>query len=147
MTSMPCWRASRGLWIETGWPLMRISPESGGWAPDSVCISVDFPAPLPPTTATTSPACRSMLTSSTAWTPPKATRMLRSSTSVGRSAADEASGLVARSVIVSLLRSGAAGLDDDGGDDEADGQRDRGGTAATLPEGRIDGDRGDEDDA
>ena len=34
MTSMPCWRASRGLWIVTGWPLMRISPESAGWAPD-----------------------------------------------------------------------------------------------------------------
>ena len=37
----------------TGWPLMPISPESAGWAPESVCIRVDFPAPLPPTTATT----------------------------------------------------------------------------------------------
>ncbi len=34
---------------------MRIWPESAGWAPDSVRISVDLPAPLPPTRATTSP--------------------------------------------------------------------------------------------
>ena len=31
----------------TGSPLMRIWPESAGWAPDSVCIRVDLPAPLP----------------------------------------------------------------------------------------------------
>ena len=28
---------------------MRISPESAGWAPDRTRISVDLPAPLPPT--------------------------------------------------------------------------------------------------
>src|SRR4029079_8862280 len=66
--------------IATGSPLMRISPESGRWAPDSTFISVDLPAPLPPTRPTTSPGRRSMLTSSTACTPPKETRMLRIST-------------------------------------------------------------------
>ena len=39
----------------TGLPLIRISPESAGWAPDSTRISVDLPAPLPPTRPTTSP--------------------------------------------------------------------------------------------
>ena len=32
---MPSALASRGLAIETGWPSIRISPESAGWAPDS----------------------------------------------------------------------------------------------------------------
>ena len=55
------WSRSRAPWrragcgSSTGSPLMRISPESAGWAPDRVCISVDLPAPLPPTRPTTSP--------------------------------------------------------------------------------------------
>ena len=44
-------------------------------------MSVDLPAPLPPTRPMTSPGYRSTVTSSTAWTPPNATRMLRISTS------------------------------------------------------------------
>ena len=37
-------------------PLTRISPLSGGCAPDRAFMSVDLPAPLPPTRPTTSPA-------------------------------------------------------------------------------------------
>src|ERR1700741_5064786 len=59
---------------------MRISPESAGGAPDSTRMSVDLPAPLPPTNPTTSPARRSIETSLTAWTPPNATLMWRIST-------------------------------------------------------------------
>ena len=39
----------------TGSPLIRIWPLSAGCAPASVWIIVDLPAPLPPTSATTSP--------------------------------------------------------------------------------------------
>src|SRR6478609_9577538 len=81
MVSMFNALASRGLRIETGWPLTRISPLSAGWAPDRTRIRVDLPAPLPPTRPMTSPACRSMVTSRTACTPPKATLMSRISTS------------------------------------------------------------------
>src|SRR6266508_3732656 len=80
---MPSALASRGLVIETGRPSTRICPPSGGWAPDRARISVDLPAPLPPTSPTTSPAWRSTVTSHTAWTPPNATLMLRISTSGG----------------------------------------------------------------
>ena len=72
--------ASRGLRIVTTWPSTRISPVSAGWAPDSTRISVDLPAPLPPTRPMTSPAWRSIDTSRTAWTPPNATSMFRIST-------------------------------------------------------------------
>src|SRR5712691_6934853 len=78
---MPRALASRGLPIATGCPLTRICPESGGRAPDSVLMSVVFPAPLPPTSPTTSPVWRSIVTRSTARTPPKETWMFRSSTS------------------------------------------------------------------
>src|SRR5712691_1042524 len=44
-------------------------------------MSVVFPAPFPPTTPTTSPALRSIVTPATARTPPNATWMFRSSTS------------------------------------------------------------------
>ena len=59
---------------------------SAGCAPDSTRISVDLPAPLPPTSPMTSPAWRSIVTSRTACTPPNATLMLRISTSGVRSA-------------------------------------------------------------
>src|SRR5207253_1564719 len=72
--------ASRGLAMVTGLPLTRISPEFGGWAPESAFMSVDLPAPLPPTRPMTSPAWRSTETSSTACTPPKETLMWRIST-------------------------------------------------------------------
>src|SRR5688500_4103627 len=83
MVSMLRAFASRGFVMLTGLPSIRISPESAGWAPDSTRIKVDLPAPLPPTSPTTSPARRSMVTSRTAWTPPKATLMSRNSTSGG----------------------------------------------------------------
>ena len=77
----------------TASPLTKISPLSAGWAPDSTRISVDLPAPLPPTRPMTSPGFRSMVTSRTAWTPPKATLMPRISTS----------GVCSATVTVSLL--------------------------------------------
>src|SRR5919106_5699791 len=64
---------------------MRISPESALWAPESARMSVDLPAPFPPTSPMTSPSWTSMLTLSTACTPPNATRMLRISRSGGPS--------------------------------------------------------------
>ncbi|MEY4010520.1 MAG: hypothetical protein RLZZ93_1212 [Actinomycetota bacterium] len=81
MTSMPWLRASRGLAMVTGEPFTRIWPESAGCAPAMVCISVDLPAPLPPTTAMTSPGISVSDTPSTAWRPPNDTLMSRSSTS------------------------------------------------------------------
>ena len=78
------WRRA-GCGSSTGLPSMRISPVSAGWAPDRTRISVDLPAPLPPTRPMTSPAWRSIETSRTACTPPKATLMPRISTSGVRS--------------------------------------------------------------
>src|SRR5688572_28667199 len=75
--------ASRGFEIDTTSPLTRISPESAGRAPESTRISVDLPAPLPPSSPTTSPAWRSMDTSRTTLTPPNATLISRISTCGG----------------------------------------------------------------
>src|SRR5918994_918413 len=90
--------ASRGLVMLCGLPSIRITPESARCAPDRARISVDLPAPLPPTSPMTSPAWTSMLTSSTACTPPNATRMLRIS---------QIGGLLL-SVVIRLLLGGAA---------------------------------------
>src|SRR6478736_3908205 len=131
MVSMPYCLASRGLPIETGSPLMRIWPESAGRAPDSARISVDFPAPLPPTRPMTSPGYRSTLTLSTAWTPPNAILMLRISTS-GRPFADGAGGRVASaaSFSTSLMLIASSSR-----------------SACAPAQGRIRADRGHEDDA
>src|ERR1700745_2627913 len=53
---MPRPRASSGEPSVTGRPSKRISPASGGWTPASTFTSVLLPAPLSPTSATTSPA-------------------------------------------------------------------------------------------
>ena len=63
-----------------GWPLIRISPESGRWAPERTFISVDFPAPFSPTSAWISPRPRSSETSWFATTAPKRRVMPRSET-------------------------------------------------------------------
>ena len=72
---------ARSSGSSTGAPSTRISPASAGSTPERILISVDLPAPLWPSSPSTSPAARSRLTSSTAWTPPKVLVMPRSSTS------------------------------------------------------------------
>src|SRR3954469_2902927 len=54
----------------TGLPSNRISPLSGWWMPATVLTRVDFPAPLSPTRAITSPVRTSKSTSASAWTDP-----------------------------------------------------------------------------
>src|SRR4051794_5459399 len=68
---MPRSTASLGPWIVTSLPSNEIVPASGGWIPAIVLTSVDLPAPLSPTTATTSPEWTSKSTSLSAWTGPK----------------------------------------------------------------------------
>src|SRR6478672_2281662 len=113
--------------MEAGSPLIRISPESGRCAPDSTFISVDLPAPLPPTSPTTSPGRRSTLTLSTAWTPPKETRMLRIST-IGLEPAPPVGVAVSAVVVIAVASSPR-------------------GPGAAPPGPCVEGDRQDEDDA
>src|SRR5471032_903257 len=84
MVSMPSACESAGLAMWTTSPAMRISPRSIGYAPASIFISVDLPAPLWPSTATTSPASSARSTSLTACTPPKALCMPTMSTKGAR---------------------------------------------------------------
>src|SRR5450756_90493 len=109
----------------TGSPLRRISPASAGRAPDRTRISVDLPAPLPPTTPTTSPAYRSMVTLDTAWTPPNATLMLRISTSGVRSVTVTVVAPLRSASAPAVERVDADGKDeDDAGDDVLAGRVD-----------------------
>src|SRR5829696_8337300 len=55
----------------TSLPSNEIVPPSAGWIPAIVFTSVDLPAPLSPTSATTSPGWTSKSTSLSAWTGPK----------------------------------------------------------------------------
>src|SRR5215207_300684 len=55
----------------TSLPSNEIVPPSAGWIPAIVFTSVDLPAPLSPTSATTSPGRTSKSTSLSAWTGPK----------------------------------------------------------------------------
>src|SRR3954452_23053922 len=63
----------------TGWPSKRISPPSVLWIPATHLISVDFPAPLSPTSAITSPSRTSKSTPRSASTEPKLLKTSRSS--------------------------------------------------------------------
>src|SRR3954454_6010199 len=56
---MPRRRASCGDRMLTGTPSIAIEPTSAGCAPESALMRVDLPAPLSPTSATTSPASTS----------------------------------------------------------------------------------------
>ena len=69
--SIPRSRASCGVWMSTGLPPKRISPLSGGCTPTSVLTSVLLPAPLSPTSATTSCGYTVKLTPRRACTRPK----------------------------------------------------------------------------
>src|SRR5215213_1446055 len=68
---MPSATASVGVVIVTSRPSNEIVPESAGWMPAIVLTSVDLPAPLSPTRATTSPGRTSKSTSWSACTGPK----------------------------------------------------------------------------
>src|SRR4051812_27590772 len=67
---MPRAVASWGREIVTRSPPKRISPASGGWIPAIAFTRVDLPAPLSPTSATTSPSPTPKSTRSRAWTGP-----------------------------------------------------------------------------
>src|SRR5918996_234408 len=80
---MPRSSASRGLFMATGWPSIRICPSVGWCTPERVLIRVDLPAPLSPKRHMTSPACTFMVTPFSAITEPNRLTMSRSSTSGG----------------------------------------------------------------
>src|SRR3954453_22571040 len=68
---MPSFCASFGPSIVTGWPSHSIVPSFAGPTPEITFTSVDLPAPLSPTSATTSPGETSISASVRAWTAPK----------------------------------------------------------------------------
>src|SRR5579864_1826529 len=76
-TSIPSFPASFGPWMCTSWPSNRISPLSGVCVPATHFTSVDFPAPLSPTSAITSPLRTSKSTSVRACTDPNDFVMFR----------------------------------------------------------------------
>src|ERR1700761_4146235 len=63
---MPRWRASSTLLGAYVSPLSHIVPESGLWKPQRILISVDLPAPLSPSSPSTSPLRRCRLMSRSA---------------------------------------------------------------------------------
>ena len=69
--------AALGSASVTGLPRKVIVPELGWWTPASTLTSVDLPAPLSPTSATTSPAWTSRSMSVSAETAPKFLEMPR----------------------------------------------------------------------
>ena len=78
---------ANAAWAEamvTSMPPRRICPASGWWTPEIIRASVDFPAALSPTSATTSPARTVRSTSTSASTPPKCLLTERSLRSGGR---------------------------------------------------------------
>src|SRR5437867_4502551 len=81
-------------------------------------MSVVFPAPLPPTTPTTSPAWRSIVTPATARTPPKATWMFRSSTSGTRPGAVPGAGVVGVIIVGSAHPPAHDRVEADGNDED-----------------------------
>src|ERR1700691_6154119 len=68
---MPFARASSTLFGSYGWPCSHILPASCFWKPEMILISVDLPAPLSPSSPSTSPFLRCRLTSRSAVTGPK----------------------------------------------------------------------------
>src|SRR5271165_5049396 len=74
---MPFSRASCGVEKAIGLPSSRISPESWRNTPEIALMMVDFPAPLSPASATTSPGWTSNDTPFRACTAPKAFETFR----------------------------------------------------------------------
>src|SRR5919106_2133577 len=68
---MPWALASAGLLKPTVRPSNQMRPLLGSSEPETILIKVDLPAPLSPSSASTSPARTSKLTSSSAVTGPK----------------------------------------------------------------------------
>ena len=66
--AMPRSCATAGLVMSTAAPSKSIDPDSGAKTPESTLTSVDLPAPLSPTSATTSPASTQKSTSVSALT-------------------------------------------------------------------------------
>ena len=64
ITATPAARASCGEPNETSAPSISSTPASARWAPPSTFMSVLFPAPFSPRSASTSPACTSRSTGS-----------------------------------------------------------------------------------
>src|SRR4051812_28978048 len=74
---MPSSVASVGVVTRTGLPSNKYSPESAVWTPAITFTRVDLPAPLSPTSATTSPACTSTDAPRSACSDPKCFWMFR----------------------------------------------------------------------
>src|SRR5712692_630333 len=72
MIATPASRAAAGPCSTTSSPSIRSRPLSGRYTPPRIFTSVDFPAPFSPTSACTSPALRSIETSSSARIAPNA---------------------------------------------------------------------------
>src|SRR5262245_66250742 len=68
---MPRRRISPGSLPLSIWPTKRIVPPLGAWTPVMVFIRVDLPAPLSPTSPTTSPGSTAKVTPRSACTAPK----------------------------------------------------------------------------
>src|SRR5579875_1132024 len=68
---MPAARAASTLLGANGSPLSHIDPASGFWKPHRILISVDLPAPLSPSSPSTSPLRRCRLMSRSAVIGPK----------------------------------------------------------------------------
>src|SRR5690606_15237508 len=91
--AIPCACAAEGLAIVTASPSISIRPASGVSTPAMTFASVDLPAALSPTRATTSCACTSRSTSTSASTAPKRFVMPRS----------DSKGVLARALIATHL--------------------------------------------
>ena len=74
---MPMLRDARGLSNRTSPPSNSSAPSLGAYRPESTFISVDLPAPLSPTTPSTSPLATCKLTSRSAVIAPKNLDTLR----------------------------------------------------------------------
>src|SRR3984957_18185609 len=84
MIPIPARRASCGVRRWTGFPSMRISPESAWYAPARIFMSVLLPAPFSPMKACTSPGQMLRLTLLRTFTPGKLLQIWRTSR-IGRS--------------------------------------------------------------
>jgi hypothetical protein len=72
MAAMPSERDRSGLLSWICRPPISTEPASGRWAPVTILMRVDFPAPFSPTRAWISPGRRSNDTPFRAWTPANA---------------------------------------------------------------------------
>src|SRR3982074_1369714 len=88
---MPSAWASWGRLIWTSRPSHSMTPLSAGPTPEITLMSVDLPAPLSPTRATTSPARICSSTSTSACTPPNRLETPRNASTGGNATGDHLS--------------------------------------------------------